>query len=619
MAGSTTVPPANRPARRSIKFEQPFVYHAKKSSISISPPFPTPIRTFSIADFFAVCSALELDWLLSLTTSHLKALLASPDDPATRTYSASYFPAHIPLDRGRRSISWPLPSTDSSADVAAFLAGLTLLTLEIPAAGPVSSNKASRVRAKLTTLTFLSALTSALSDACPARFPTVLARASRLLVAAAEGDVLLDEEDGVILRGAASQLVLGAADGLPLRLKDGPLTPRATLPSAILVTRPARQPRALSGPSSTLVIPSAGRSSRFPGHKPKWLLTMPNGRLMVVDAIAGLDLSGVSRVVLGVLKEHVDKHCGSDISALLRAFEDGPEELADIDLSIVVINAETVDQVQTIEVILNTARVSGAIFLKDCDNQFACAVPAVDGVATLEISREMQSLNVPAGKSYVDVALDGSIHNIVEKVILGPTFCVGGYAFASAADFTAHVAQARKLQKLSAAGDAELAVSDVIWLKLIKAAVGQTPCTFQSIPVADYEDWGTLGAWKAYCATFRSLFLDIDGTLVKNSGQYFGKTWGEQPGLDKSVAHLQNLYARGRTQIILTTSRTEAFREATEQQLRGLGIPYDRIVFGMFHCQRVLVNDFAKTNPFPSASAINLRRDGDELSEMLDY
>lgn len=136
----------------------------------------------------------------------------------------------------------------------------------------------------------------------------------------------------------------------------------------------------------------------------------------------------------------------------------------------------------------------------------------------------------------------------------------------------------------------------------------------------DYEDWGTLQAWEAYARTFRTLFLDIDGTLVKNSGGYLKPIWGMQPPLNRSVAHLQALKKKGRTQIILTTSRPESFREVTVKQLNEHGVPFDQIVFGMFHAQRVVVNDFAKTNPFPSCAAINLRRDGDELPEMLgDY
>ena len=134
----------------------------------------------------------------------------------------------------------------------------------------------------------------------------------------------------------------------------------------------------------TLVIPSAGRSSRFPGHKPKWLLTQPNGRLMLVDAITGLNLENVTRVVVGVLREHVNLHCGGEPEAILAAFTDGPSYLQSIEIALVVIEKETIDQVQTIECILEAASVTGPIFLKDCDNQFACPVKAMNGVATLE-------------------------------------------------------------------------------------------------------------------------------------------------------------------------------------------------------------------------------------------
>jgi len=71
-------------------------------------------------------------------------------------------------------------------------------------------------------------------------------------------------------------------------------------------------------------------------------------------------------------------------------------------------------------------------------------------------------------------------------------------------------------------------------------------------------------------------------------------------------------------QVILTTSRTEEFRETTEKQLQASGVPYDRILFGLLHAQRVVINDYAKTNPFPSAVAINLKRDADDLESYMD-
>ena len=150
----------------------------------------------------------------------------------------------------------------------------------------------------------------------------------------------------------------------------------------------------------------------------------------------------------------------------------------------------------------------------------------MDGVATLEITKEMQSLNVPAGKSYVQVDVDGKIDNIVEKVILGTTFCVGGYSFQLAEDFLRHVSLARETQKKSLADKHELAVSDIVWAKMIDELEPTLKCYCDSIPVTGYEDWGTVQAWEAYCATFRTLFLDIDGTLIKNSGAYFKPNLG---------------------------------------------------------------------------------------------
>lgn len=41
------------------------------------------------------------------------------------------------------------------------------------------------------------------------------------------------------------------------------------------------------------------------------------------------------------------------------------------------------------------------------------------------------------------------------------------------------------------------------------------------------------------------------------------------------------------------------------------------MIMGLPHCQRVLINDFAKTNPYPSALAINMVRDTETLREYL--
>ena len=56
-----------------------------------------------------------------------------------------------------------------------------------------------------------------------------------------------------------------------------------------------------------LIIPIAGSSSRFPGMRPKWMLTMPNGDLMLERAISGLKLDNISELVIIALEEHIEK------------------------------------------------------------------------------------------------------------------------------------------------------------------------------------------------------------------------------------------------------------------------------------------------------------------------
>ncbi len=53
-----------------------------------------------------------------------------------------------------------------------------------------------------------------------------------------------------------------------------------------------------------LIIPMAGRSSRFPGLRPKWMLTHPDGRFMAIAAIAGLRPERFKNIYFVYLREH---------------------------------------------------------------------------------------------------------------------------------------------------------------------------------------------------------------------------------------------------------------------------------------------------------------------------
>ncbi|KAN0096776.1 hypothetical protein V8E51_015581 [Hyaloscypha variabilis] len=543
-----------------------------------------------VSEFFRTCNIRDLHWFANTCTEYFIKLGENNIDASIIT------PKKFIINRDARTISFPAAGSGSSSCIDAFKSLTTCLLDSAAWDNNVQTAKQSRIRCRNTTLIALDLIYNKLVEDFPTAQWVPLAREHQTSILLTRTQ---EKSENILQRmsqlGMLSNSTPTVHTRLPLSGKFGNHTVKPKQPV-------------------TLVIPSAGRSSRFPGHKPKWLLTQPNGCLMLVDAIGGLDLRNVTRVVIGVLQEHVNLHCSGEPEAILAAFADGPSHLHSIEIVLVVIEKETIDQVQTIERILEAASVTGPIFLKDCDNQFACPVEAINGVATLEITKDVLSISIPSGKSYVSLTSSGAITNIVEKVILGNTFCVGGYSFVSAESFRGHTQKCREYQYLTSSTDTELAVSDIIWLQMLTASE-----PFVSIPVSKYEDWGTLSAWHDYTRTFKTLFCDIDGTLIKNSGQYFVPRWGTQPALEDNVAHLKKLHERGRTQIILTTTRPEGWRELTEKQLKEAGVPYDKLVLGLWHGQRVVINDYAKTNPFPSALAVNLKRNADDLREHLEY
>ena len=52
-----------------------------------------------------------------------------------------------------------------------------------------------------------------------------------------------------------------------------------------------------------IIVPCAGKSSRFPGTRPKYLLTMPDGRMMIEHALQQYELY-YEEIYVVILKEH---------------------------------------------------------------------------------------------------------------------------------------------------------------------------------------------------------------------------------------------------------------------------------------------------------------------------
>ena len=181
--------------------------------------------------------------------------------------------------------------------------------------------------------------------------------------------------------------------------------------------------------------------------------------------------------------------------------------------------------------------------MKDSDNYFECEVLAINHVVTLKIDRcnEESIFNV-SSKSFSFCSQDNTISNILEKVIHSALCNVGGYGFADSGLFLEQVRQIRNARSVVAQMP-ELSMTNVVWSMMLSKEV------FFSIESINYLDWGTLSAWTAYCRSFITLFVDLDGTLVCNSSPFFKPIHGSTDAIEANASWLRQRYAGGRTQV----------------------------------------------------------------------
>ena len=244
-----------------------------------------------------------------------------------------------------------------------------------------------------------------------------------------------------------------------------------------------------------------------------------------------------------------------------------------------------------------------SFIIKDCDNSFKVNVTSLDNnfVSYCNLSN-LKGSDV-ASKSYLQLDNMGIIANIVEKKVISDKFCCGGYYFKSSNEFLEY----------SNIDSSNNFVSDVVFNMILNGK------TFVGMECSDYEDWGTIIEWQKYKNTFKTLFVDIDGTIVRNSSSYLTPYIGETTELTDNINYLKELVSSGRVEIILTTSRPEEYRDITKKQLFELGLEYKELIMGLQHSKRIIINDFSNTNPYKSCEAINIPRDSDNLKQYLKY
>jgi len=346
-----------------------------------------------------------------------------------------------------------------------------------------------------------------------------------------------------------------------------------------------------------LILPVAGQSSRYPNMRPKWLITMPDGKLMIEKSIEKFNLEIFDKIFIVALKEHLDKYTNKqNLIKVLKKNISNKVQLIELKKS-------TTCQAETVCKAILKGRINGGIVIKDCDNSFAHNFDKKPSNKILIFNLNNTDLIEAKTKSYVTFDKLKKIQNIIEKKVISDFFCCGGYSFKSSKEFY-------KYAKLLLSKSKDVFISNVIYEMLLNKHI------FTSKEVTKYIDWGTIREFRNWQRKHITLFCDFDGCLVVN-GSNFGKKGYYTQSLDQNLKTISKLMKGGFVELIITTSRPKNQKKNIRNVLKKYQIKPKYILTDLQHSKRVLINDFAETNPFPSSIAINLERDTSTLSRIL--
>ena len=346
----------------------------------------------------------------------------------------------------------------------------------------------------------------------------------------------------------------------------------------------------MSSIDATLIVPASGRSSRYPGMRPKWMLTHPSGKIMIQAVLESFGFRRYKKTVVVILREHCEKY---EADIIL-------EQIFGQDVEVLVLESATSCCPETVSQAISTLHIAGRVVIKDTD----CIVEidsSFDGNYIVGLQVDSRSpVNNLHQKSFIVKNEDDIVIDIVEKVVVSDNVCLGVYSV----DADQFVYAYRDI----AASGVHCSLSEIYVSHVISHLVISKKCLFHVVEATRYVDWGTLADWSREKDRFKTYIFDIDGVMLVNYGKYGSKNWSNtfEP-IEENFSLVKKLSDEG-NEIIFMTSREEEYLTKFKDSLLERGIKYKTILFGCNHNKRILVNDFAPTNPYPSCESVSIKR-----------
>tara|TARA_Y100000992_G_C21263469_1_gene492600 strand:+ start:715 stop:1782 length:1068 start_codon:yes stop_codon:yes gene_type:complete len=351
---------------------------------------------------------------------------------------------------------------------------------------------------------------------------------------------------------------------------------------------------------TTLIIPCAGKSSRYPGNRPKWLYTHPDGKLMIEKSITPfIQNKRIKNKIITITKDIEKKF---NVKFLIK-------QMFGKKVKILVLNNQTKSASETVFKTIDYFNLNGQILVKDSDSFFSFDKKFnylnKNFVAGVDISEHPEVSNIHQ-KSFLRLNNKNQIIDIEEKKIISDKICIGLYSFSSANEFIVHYKNCSKNIR-----------NKEIYLSFIVKSMINENNLFLYTEGSSYEDYGTFTDWLQVRRKYRTFFVDLDGVVFKNKGKYGKNNWDTKNEIiKKNVTTLLKLNYQG-AQIVFVSARPEKRQQKIKSELQKIGFFNFKILMGLNHSQRIIINDYFVTNPNPSALAINIARDDENLDQLV--
>lgn len=224
----------------------------------------------------------------------------------------------------------------------------------------------------------------------------------------------------------------------------------------------------------SIIIPCAGKSSRYPSDMPKYLRKLPDGEMLIEKVVKNYIEEEDVHII--ILEEHVNNFSAENL--INNCFKNNPS------LKIHILDKITSGPAETVYKIVKNFNES--ILIRDCDSFFNAKIRKDNHIAVADL-RDFEEIRNVGAKSFVTINEQSLVIDVFEKNIVSNYFCCGGYGFNSSKEFCKSFEKILKENK-----DEEIFISHVIKNMLFTEV-------FDIVRAKNYVDLGTFEDYQIYC------------------------------------------------------------------------------------------------------------------------